>query len=291
MHPRSEPNLPTSVDWFLTKTTLAFHDDGCPQDNKNYGIATLDLLENAKLASACNQHVYAASGTRSAKRTATFVLSDVDDQYKAGSSDPSQWVTYFHAYRNSGGGWTIQYWSFYAFNTGVKVGPFELGYHGGDWEMVAVVLGPDDAPVGLRMTGHTDLQSVPWPGVSKNGTHPIIFTERGGHEVHAADPGTSPYIVHPTWPGSLVAMAGGIPHPVGPIVDLGTKLHPKVGFLRYSGIWGSIGATPISSGYWGPVFNETGMKSDGFLAAWCDGVADPQLADEGKRECFADDVE
>jgi hypothetical protein len=33
----------------------------------------------------------------------------------------------------------------------------------------------------------------------------------------------------------------------------------------------------------------TGMKADGFLAAWCDGIEKPDLAENGNRECYPDD--
>ena len=42
-------------------------------------------------------------------------------------------------------------------------------------------------------------------------------------------------------------------------------------FLQYSGIWGSPGFLFESSGYWGPAFNETGMRGDFFITAWCGG--------------------
>jgi hypothetical protein len=291
MHPRDEPNLPTNVDWFIRKTSLTFHNSSCPQDDKVFGAASFDLLETSSVTSACGGHKFRASGTRSAGRSRTFLLSDVADNYKTGSSNPAEWDTYYHSYRNADGGWTIQYWSFYAFNTGKKLGPIEVGSHGGDWEMVSVVLGVDNLPVRLRATGHKDLQSTLWASVQRIGTHPIVYTEKGGHEADATPPGGPPYIVHPTWSGSMAVVPGSPDRLVGRLVDLGTKLHPSVRFLDYSGLWGSLGATPYSSGYWGPVFNETSMKPDGFLAAWCDGIAATQLADNGHRECYADDVQ
>lgn len=291
MHSRDEPNLPTNVDWFIQKTILTFRNSDCPQDNKDFGTATFDLIENTVVTSACGGHIFKASGTRSAACSRTFVLTDLADIYKRGSSVPADWNVYYHAYRNTDGGWTIQYWSFYAFNTGKKIGPFQVGYHGGDWEMISVVLTSDDLPVSLRATGHTDIQSTPWSSVQKTGTHPIVYTEKGGHECHTSPQEAPPYIIHPTWSGALAVVPGFPDRPVGRLIDLGTKLHPRVRFLDYSGLWGSLGAISISSGYWGPVFNETSMKSDGFLAAWCDGIADPKQAEDGRRECYPDDVQ
>jgi len=219
------------------------------------------------------------------------VLTDVSDADKAGLKDASGWITYFHAYRNTDAGWTIQYWFLFPFNTGVKVGPVEIGYHGGDWEMVSIVLDKVDSPMSVHSTGHTQIESVPWSAVQKNGTHPILYSERGGHEMHASPVGPPPYIVHPTWANSFAIFPGAAPQAVGPLRDMGSKLHPAASFVLYSGLWGDIGSTPISSGYWGPVFNETGMKPDRYLSAWCDGVADPQASENGLRECYPDDIE
>ena len=291
MHPFDEKNLPANVDWLIDKTHLHFYSGSCTGDNTDFGVATKMLMRDASITSKCGGHVFRASGTRSARRATTFLLTDVEDKYKSGLADPSEWQTYYHAYKNDAEGWTIQYWTFYAFNTGVKVGPVEIGYHGGDWEMVSVVLGPGDVPAYLVSTGHRDMVSTPWTSVKTNGTHPIVYTEKGGHEASINPQGDGPYIVHPTWTGGAAVFPGSAPQPVGPIVDLGTKLHPKLAFVTYSGLWGSLGKTPISSGYWGPVFNETGMGQDGFFRAWCYGIGEPTAAEGAIRECYPDDMQ
>jgi hypothetical protein len=53
-------------------------------------------------------------------------------------------------------------------------------------------------------------------------------------------------------------------------------------FIQYSGIWGSPGSFFFTSGYWGPAHNETGMRKDGFITAWCAGIARVDL----RRECY-----
>lgn len=289
LHAHDEPNWPANVDWFLPKTHLVFHSSTCSKDNADLGTASLEKLQNATLHSACSNHVYMASGTRSASRSQTFLLTDVDAVYKMGPSDTDEWVTYYHSYDNSIGGVTIQYWLFYPFNTGFHFGPLEAGYHGGDWEMVSVVLDKDSNPVSLRSTGHQKMQEWSWNTVQKSGTHPIVYSEKGGHEAHPDPQTPAPYISHPTWPDSQVVFPNGATTPTGPLVDLGTRLHPKTGFLTYSGLWGSIGMTPFSSGYWGPAFNETGLGADNFLTAWCDQIADPQSKEGEHRECYPDD--
>ena len=260
LHPSDEPNLPANVDWFVPNTSFSFKNADCSQDNINFGQAGFSLMQHASVTSVCGGHVYTASGTRSGSRRRTFILSDVADPLKAGLSDPIQWVTYYHTYNNDAGR-TIQYWSFYPFNTGVKVGPIEVGYHGGDWEMVAIMLDQSDQPVGVFMTGHSDINFVLWNSVQKRDGHPVFYTEKGGHEAHIVPQALEPYIEHPTWSGGKGGLPGQPARQVGPLVDLGTRLQPKVEFLSYSGLWGSLGATPISSGYWGPAFNETGIPA------------------------------
>src|SRR5690348_12239963 len=127
--------------------------------------------------------------------------------------------------------------------------------------MVEVVLDSADRPVTLNSTGHTNIEVNSWSAVEKNGTHPVVYTERGGHEAHTTAQEPPPHIIHPTWNRGLAVLPGSSPSVVGGLVDLGTKLHPKERFVLYSGLWGSLGSLGTSSGYWGPVFNETGMKA------------------------------
>jgi hypothetical protein len=289
MHPHDEPNLPTNVDLFLPNCHLIFHNSACTADYMDFGTATFDLLESAVRHSSCDGHTYMASGTRSASRSRTFYLTDVPDNVKAGSSNPKEWATYYHVFENTQGGLNIQYWSFYAFNTGKKIGPVTIGSHGGDWEMVETVLDQNKNPTNVRTTGHTNIQSIQWTQLQLQGTHPVLFTEKGGHEAHSTSQEPAPWIVHQTWTNGSSTFPGGSPQPSGPLVDMGSRLKPKVRFLRYSGLWGSLGVTSFSSGYWGPAFNETGMPQDGFLAAWCDQMAPSQQVQSGQKECYPED--
>src|SRR5262249_4823759 len=112
-----------------------------------------------------------------------------------------------------------------------------------------------------------------------------------------------------TWTGgSVLRWDSTVVGPSGGLRNLGEKTRPRNGqlFVQYSGLWGSRGRLFLTSGYWGPAFNETGATcEDGSLAyrsylrpraeradcgririnAWCDGV-DPAKLDT-RRECYA----
>jgi hypothetical protein len=92
------------------------------------------------------------------------------------------------------------------------------------------------------------------------------------------------FVRQETWPGGQVRDARGVRGKTGALVNLGAKTSPMNGqsFVQYSGMWGSPGMLYSTSGYWGPAFNETGMRADGFLSAWCEGIVSKNL----KEECF-----
>ena len=78
--------------------------------------------------------------------------------------------------------------------------------------------------------------------------------------------------------------------------NLGEKTFPMQGmeFLRYSGLWGTRKTGLFGfyrSGYWGPAYNETSLRKDNFISAWCEGIRDPNRqvvlpGGEVIRECF-----
>jgi hypothetical protein len=84
----------------------------------------------------------------------------------------------------------------------------------------------------------------------------------------------------------------------GRLLNIGEKRQPLNGqvFIRYSGLWGSPSekSPPIPagnalyvgfSGYWGPAYNETGIRPDKFIAAWADGMS-PLV----REEAFPDET-
>ena len=298
-----EPNLPTRVDQFLKMTQLWFFSKYCSQQQVLIGATDGSIPRNTVSSCRVPGETVDSYGTRSASKTSTFYLSNVSTEARRGSEDPQNWVTYVHSYPNEAGGVTLQYWRFYPFNTSYWFGVhLEGGDHGGDWEAIHVVLGPGPgyAPLEVRLLGHRDLSTVPWSRVIHEGTHPLIVCAKGSHTSELATPSQlahrSGLVEQQSWTGGTVRWPGrAAPQPSGPLVLLGQKTRPMPGmeWIQYSGLWGTrekAGVLPVyRSGYWGPAFNETGIRSDGFFSAWCEGLARASKIPL-REECFASGI-
>jgi hypothetical protein len=302
IHSTDESNLPTNVDAFLRKTSLAFHDDACDAA-KEILIARAPTeadLVRGSLASPCGGAKVASDGSRSHGKHETFYLEDVSDADRRGSGNSRDWTTYVHVYPNVRGGVTLQYWRFYAYNDA-------FNDHGGDWEGIHVVLDAHGAVAHVRFLQHTGMAELEPRDLQWEGSHVLVYSEGGGHAsrprgdgivargcaddpcfVNLADPAT--YVWQETWRGGRVGWPDGTITEGGALIDVGEKSAPLHGqvFLRYSGLWGSPGVFYGTSGYWGPAYNETGMTSDGFMASWCAGMAGTL---DRRRECWPADEE
>jgi len=305
LHAADEPNLPTNVDAFLRHTRMEFFDAGCsPESFEIDPVPRSESLGAHRFTSKCLPGMeFRSDGTRAEFKQHSFFLTDVDGPHRAGSEDTREWTTYFHAYPNDIGGITVQYWLFYPYNTGRSFSALgrslELGSHGGDWEGVHVVLDAMRRPVWLRLLGHRDITEVAWERARREGSHPIVSSGWGSHASEiAVDDGVS-RLRHETWSSGRVAWPDRRNTASGALVNLGEKTRPLAPFLTYSGLWGSVGfnfrrALPglgvpnVDSGYWGPAYNETGMRADGFVTAWCAGIADETKTVGAVRECFPD---
>lgn len=168
-HAVDEPNLPANVDWFLRRTSLWFADLGCNPiiRYKLMNKPTQKDLINQTHPADCGEIEVHSNGTLSKRKIRTFFLDDVDSADKYGA-DPREWTTYYHSYPNDIGGVTIQYWRFYAYNSGNQAKitifgwPFSVegGFHGGDWEGIHVVLDSSKKPTLMRLLGHSDIREV-----------------------------------------------------------------------------------------------------------------------------------
>jgi len=128
----------------------------------------------------------------------TFVIPDLADSDQLGSTDPQEWVTYFHAYPTKDGGIMLQYWHLFAYN-GLGIAGF--GHHGGDW----------DATIHVQLDNNLQLKQVwfsrhshdnPGDPIDRsrvtliysntmlpdpiNGTHPLMTIDGGGHAAFAS---------------------------------------------------------------------------------------------------------
>jgi hypothetical protein len=301
-----EPNLPTSIQRFLTHTELWYFSEYCrPQQVNVSKVGGTQIPHFTRPSCRAAGEVIDSEGARSSGKKATFYLSDVPETDRRGGEDTDAWVTYVHAYRNDLGGITLQFWRLYSYNSSYLAGfHIDFGTHGGDWEAIHVVLSPAASggftPVAIRLLGHRDIITKPWSEVLTESGHPLIVCEKGGHTsalINKSDLGKrSRWIEDKSWTGGSVHWPDGKVSNSAPLVMLGQKTSPRVGmeWLRYSGLWGTRQNSGLyqyyRSGYWGPAFNETGLRKDGFVPAWCEGMAQPKgkAADLViEKECYA----
>lgn len=309
-HDPTEPNLPTNVSLFLPHTELWFYDSRCKQRSIKIVAPLVNSIPKQVQAACDTQEAPVDSyGTRSKNKDRSFFLKTVPEARRSGS-DPSDWTTYFHSYPNDDGGITIQYWRFYAYNSGQFLGHgVGIGSHGGDWEAIHVVLDSINTPRVVRFLGHRSISTQHWSSLVFEGTHILIKSEKGGHTsvpIRENDKKALGRLVRQEtwtggqviWPQSVARNSKGSTFSSRALMNLGEKLSPLPGmeFLQYSGLWGTREKgwwfPRLRSGYWGPAFNETGMGRDHFITAWCEGMAKSlrerslDNKSEQLRECY-----
>jgi hypothetical protein len=297
-HGTDEVAFPVRVDSWLLRTRLSAYDD--TDADRTRVIAEGPLDQKALLA--------AGEGTRARSRMKrrSYFLEDVASESRAGERQPADWVTYVHSYRNGRGGVTLQYWRAYTWNAATAAG---LDFsHGGDWEAVSVHLDAALRPSFVSYLQHAGIAYYR-AGVRWEGTHPVVYSEEGSH-ASAPDRRTvasHDLIRQETWTGGQTTWPSGDGGPSGGLLNVGEKSSPRNGqqFIQYAGLWGSPGALFLTSGYWGPAFNETGARCDNggpayrflpgyaaarrscgriFVTAWCDEMAATPL--DPARECY-----
>lgn len=312
-HLSEEPNLPCSVDWMLQRTALMFHDNFCGIHARIYPSQGVGLTQEKlhwSIRGSCSLNDrfdsfgcadfgnlsppfgflgsdFSSIFSRSKERT--FYLTDVEDEYKPGSPDTRDWVTYFHAYPNRIGGVTIQYWRCYAFNTGTNFAFFHFN-HGGDWEGCQVILDSSHALARVIIMNDKDHLKDATADVDIDNGHPQVYVSKGDHGTFAqpwdADPVTDVDDYgyrHESWTGGNVTRPDGHVSTGGALVNVGEKLAclNKQYFIAYSGLWGRPGHFTFTGGYWGPAFNDTNLGKDGFITAWAH-----DMRTRSEEECY-----
>jgi hypothetical protein len=113
----------------------------------------------------------------------------------------------------------LQYWLFYYDNPLIlpptPVGTFWQS-HEGDWEVVNVVLGQDEAPLEAAYSQHCSGQRKAWAGVTKSpagSRHPVVYVALGSHANYFA-PGAGPLGAIPINPACIPAFLPPLPFPV-----------------------------------------------------------------------------
>lgn len=134
--------------------------------------------------------VEAGAATTGYSDQQTFLLPDLADSDHLGSTDPRDWVSYFHAYPTADGGIMLQYWHVFAYNHLAVAG---FGDHGGDWDAtIHVQLDPSLNLRGIWFSRHAndhpgDFMVAGSPQLSFfGGTHPLMTIDGGGHAAYAS---------------------------------------------------------------------------------------------------------
>jgi hypothetical protein len=312
-HGQCESNYPTSVDWLLARAGLYEYDSEAKPTVKKVAAAKLggqaDLLNRWFSTNRSEPSNIGSDSTYSFCKRSAYFLANVQRSDQTGAREtPADWITYVHSYPNKSGGVTIQYWRCYSYNSGSFL--YIDFSHGGDWEAIAVHLDAALKPEFVAFLGHTGIEyhtsNVQW-----DGDHPKVWSEEGGHASLPDGKGmrSKRFTRQETWSGGQVIWWDGTPAGAsGGLLNVGEKSGPRNGqvFVQYSGLWGSPGRLFITSGYWGPAFNETDATCEGgqkaykrsaicsvdaarcgriFHKAWCDGMDARRL--DLEKECYA----
>jgi hypothetical protein len=268
LHGERESTFPTNVDRWLTLTDLYFAgEDGIAQ------LVVARPLQQSQLighTATVEGLTVSSDGSRSRGKRVSFFLGNVPAGQDAGSLRPGDWVTYVHSYPNTLGGITLQYWRAYARNDASVLG-IDLS-HGGDWEAVAVHFDRQQRPAQVTYLDHSEIVDVT-KAVKWEGSHSLVWSEEGTHSSYpdASHSRSVRWFRHETWTGGAVTRWGSSPVGAsGGLLNIGETTRPRNGqlFVRYSGLWGARHRFFMTSGYWGPAFNETDATCDAGTRAY-----------------------
>ncbi|MFO7791461.1 MAG: hypothetical protein R6W73_00580, partial [Candidatus Saliniplasma sp.] len=141
--------------------------------------------------------------------------------------DHEEYAIYSHVFTATDNKIVIQYWFFYLNNPPT---------HEGDWEMIQVVLNPDETPINTGYSQHYSGDGRTWAGTPKEDGHPKVYVEPGGH-------------------ASLYG-AGSNHNKKLDDNNYSIKIISNQDWLNFRGKWGSSGEPGPSPE--GPVFRNTG---------------------------------
>ena len=301
---------PATVAWYLPQVRMRIHHNNCP-DHQMLDVGQVNstnLLQQAhqryvmKWYGGCEHESPWQYSDRSWHDDDHYFLqAGDDDAVHPGIGNSAQWHAYFHAYPNSIGGISIQYWIFYAYNDFVG-----SANHEGDWEHINVRLNASHQIEGVWYAQHgsTTLYS---PGqISWYGSHPQVWVADGSHASYVSeadcDYAFSEAVDNSCWTSDSNRWFtwGGGPndsglHGAGLInvgeLPNGTTHRPMPGqeWIRYSGRWGEKGNFDKTSGPPGPAYQpswtrdwpSTGTGGGGSGGGDCSGGGEEQTAGPG----------
>jgi hypothetical protein len=262
---------PASVQWYLANTQMRFHHASCP----DHQIMDVGTITTSNVTTKSHQRssgwlcshsgtIYTSAGGGGWSEDAHFFLQAVNDGLvHPGVRDASQWPAYVRVYSNAAGGYSIQYWFFYAYND--FIGSIN---HEGDWEHVTVSLNPDQTVRGVYFAQHNGEQflapsQVSWYG----GTHPQVWVADGSHASFASEAACDGSLLEGTsqncwtnvnqrwftWAGGKGTAAGLQGAGLVNVGEAGTQM-PGQGWMKYSGRWGELGEMSATSGPRSPMY-------------------------------------
>ncbi len=101
----------------------------------------------------------------------------------AGGPEPA---VYGRVHRDAQGRITVQYWAFYYYNDW-------FNKHEGDWEMLQIMLEPDETPRWVVYSQHHGGTRRAWEDTPRYAdTHPIVYVAKGSHANYFAGPESYP---------------------------------------------------------------------------------------------------
>lgn len=271
----NENSWPVNVSWLLARSRMRFGHARCP----DHSILAYGRVTNANITQqshrsahdlvhippwdAC-QHfgdAHRSNGYQGGIKTSFFL--QFTDASHTGSTNYRDWVVYGHVYPTSGNRIVIQYWQLYAYDDS-----FATINHEGDWEYSAVVIDRNERPQRVVYFRHGHSRDVAASTAEWIGNHHVTYSAKGSHAqyrsfvryddcVSDSFPDQAQGIADHCGTGtawdSWTSLFGGI-------VNVGEKAHPLNGsnWLRYSGLWGEIGAAAdvidYTSGPRGPAY-------------------------------------
>ena len=243
---RQEAHFPMPAECFLVHSGLSWARLSARNDEQ---IEPLSEIDADRLGGAGGGYEFDDQGVfRSHEFTRPFASSrarlsgrrgfylDVEDRFRFGAAPPAAERGVFSGtpvYYEFAPGHYVTYWFFFGFSApaGTKSAVAGVVGHEGDWERVTVRLSGKIATDVAYYQHGGEPQEIPYAGVAKRGTHPVVYSGRGSHASYPSAGLQRKFVDHTglgqewrTW--ELLADA------------------TKQPWFRYGGAWGVVRLVP-----------------------------------------------